>query len=115
MLPMLAAFDFELRQRVHERGADQGRLLAIEFLDRKSTRLNSSHSQISYAVFCLKKKKTKSDTAGPWRTWRASSPLRPLRFQSSSGKLWSGAFARSARSRSRSPTRSAARNLPPKR
>src|SRR2546430_3968484 len=31
-------------------------------LDRKSTRLNSSHSQISYAVFCLKKKKLK-DTA----------------------------------------------------
>src|SRR2546430_13726851 len=28
------------------------------FIDRKSTRLNSSHSQISYAVFCLKKKKT---------------------------------------------------------
>src|SRR2546427_6750964 len=28
-------------------------------LDRKSTRLNSSHSQISYAVFCLKKKKLK--------------------------------------------------------
>src|SRR2546430_12865680 len=28
------------------------------FEDRKSTRLNSSHSQISYAVFCLKKKKT---------------------------------------------------------
>src|SRR2546428_2363790 len=27
------------------------------FLDRKSTRLNSSHDQISYAVFCLKKKK----------------------------------------------------------
>src|SRR2546430_11108174 len=27
-------------------------------LDRKSTRLNSSHSQISYAVFCLKKKST---------------------------------------------------------
>src|SRR5688572_32428593 len=30
------------------------------FTDRKSTRLNSSHSQISYAVFCLKKKKTKT-------------------------------------------------------
>src|SRR2546430_11912323 len=30
-------------------------------LDRKSTRLNSSHSQISYAVFCLKKKKKKTD------------------------------------------------------
>src|SRR3989475_7728492 len=29
--------------------------------DRKSTRLNSSHSQISYAVFCLKKKKKNSD------------------------------------------------------
>src|SRR2546427_7697506 len=29
--------------------------------DRKSTRLNSSHSQISYAVFCLKKKKRKSN------------------------------------------------------
>src|SRR2546427_1844400 len=28
--------------------------------DRKSTRLNSSHSQISYAVFCLKKKKKKN-------------------------------------------------------
>src|SRR2546427_8767767 len=28
--------------------------------DRKSTRLNSSHSQISYAVFCLKKKKKKA-------------------------------------------------------
>src|SRR5688572_32365932 len=30
-------------------------------LDRKSTRLNSSHSQISYAVFCLKKKKNKNN------------------------------------------------------
>src|SRR2546430_9541105 len=31
--------------------------------DRKSTRLNSSHSQISYAVFCLKKKKKKTHHA----------------------------------------------------
>src|SRR5205085_11695150 len=30
----------------------------VASIDRKSTRLNSSHSQISYAVFCLKKKKT---------------------------------------------------------
>src|SRR2546430_15085247 len=30
---------------------------SLEHQDRKSTRLNSSHSQISYAVFCLKKKK----------------------------------------------------------
>src|SRR5258708_26945541 len=32
-----------------------------KFRDRKSTRLNSSHQIISYAVFCLKKKKKKSD------------------------------------------------------
>src|SRR2546430_13319166 len=32
-------------------------VVARDGLDRKSTRLNSSHSQISYAVFCLKKKK----------------------------------------------------------
>src|SRR2546427_5124184 len=35
--------------------------------DRKSTRLNSSHSQISYAVFCLKKKKKGNTTAGKLR------------------------------------------------
>src|SRR5688572_30991993 len=33
--------------------------LDVLALDRKSTRLNSSHSQISYAVFCLKKKKNR--------------------------------------------------------
>src|SRR2546427_3088067 len=33
--------------------------------DRKSTRLNSSHSQISYAVFCLKKKKNEKSTYLP--------------------------------------------------
>src|SRR5206468_12255516 len=32
------------------------------YVDRKSTRLNSSHDQISYAVFCLKKKKKKKKT-----------------------------------------------------
>src|SRR2546430_3063222 len=32
--------------------------------DRKSTRLNSSHSQISYAVFCLKKKNNSAETSG---------------------------------------------------
>src|SRR3712207_7916612 len=31
----------------------------VPSLDRKSTRLNSSHANISYAVFCLKKKKTR--------------------------------------------------------
>src|SRR3712207_7488670 len=34
------------------------RLLTVAGRDRKSTRLNSSHANISYAVFCLKKKKT---------------------------------------------------------
>src|SRR2546430_13776824 len=33
----------------------------VHLRDRKSTRLNSSHSQISYAVFCLKKKKKKKE------------------------------------------------------
>src|SRR2546427_1249734 len=38
------------------------RARALREADRKSTRLNSSHSQISYAVFCLKKKKKVHDT-----------------------------------------------------
>src|SRR5688572_32198911 len=42
--------------------------------DRKSTRLNSSHSQISYAVFCLKKKKkTYSNSAPVACVWKTSS------------------------------------------
>src|SRR3712207_7635169 len=44
----------------HRQAGDRGstgRLLALELQDRKSTRLNSSHANISYAVFCLKKKK----------------------------------------------------------
>src|SRR5258708_19864937 len=36
--------------------------------DRKSTRLNSSHQIISYAVFCLKKKTTKTQTTNTTRT-----------------------------------------------
>src|SRR5690606_40605645 len=36
--------------------------------DRKSTRLNSSHVKISYAVFCLKKKKKKGEKATSWST-----------------------------------------------
>src|SRR2546427_9479520 len=51
-----------VRRRVDERGAGPRsgggeRCPLREPGDRKSTRLNSSHSQISYAVFCLKKKK----------------------------------------------------------
>src|SRR3989475_8891631 len=48
------------RQFVDRQGQHFGR-------DRKSTRLNSSHSQISYAVFCLKKKKnTQTDSLRTW-------------------------------------------------
>src|SRR3712207_8170096 len=45
-------------QMVRDAGCDlaQGYLLAHPMPDRKSTRLNSSHANISYAVFCLKKK-----------------------------------------------------------
>src|SRR3712207_7515914 len=42
------------------RRLDLGRLRALA--DRKSTRLNSSHANISYAVFCLKKKKIEKST-----------------------------------------------------
>src|SRR5437899_8959169 len=41
-----------------EKGFDPKEVLAFKEKDRKSTRLNSSHLGISYAVFCLKKKKT---------------------------------------------------------
>src|SRR2546427_8104731 len=46
-----------LRSRPARAGARRSRASRAE-ADRKSTRLNSSHSQISYAVFCLKKKKS---------------------------------------------------------
>src|SRR5689334_24572189 len=47
------------RRRGRQRLGLPGRYL---FADRKSTRLNSSHSSISYAVFCLKKKKKNKNT-----------------------------------------------------
>src|SRR2546427_11158268 len=46
-----------LAGRLQGRGAGCDRFRMRPRKDRKSTRLNSSHSQISYAVFCLKKKK----------------------------------------------------------
>src|SRR5207302_9591253 len=45
----------EAQRLVGKRSPDE----ALRFKDRKSTRLNSSHVKISYAVFCLKKKKNK--------------------------------------------------------
>src|SRR5437879_8717376 len=49
--------EIDERRLAGSRVADDGHELA---LDRKSTRLNSSHRCISYAVFCLKKKKKES-------------------------------------------------------
>src|SRR3712207_8322355 len=40
-----------------------GNLVGVDLPDRKSTRLNSSQANISYAVFCLKKKKTTVQTS----------------------------------------------------
>src|SRR5205085_8765104 len=44
-------------QTITVTGLTRDGVFLVENGDRKSTRLNSSHSQISYAVFCLKKKK----------------------------------------------------------
>src|SRR3712207_7074033 len=61
-----------LDNRVRQLGGTLRRLAAEDVRlvelpkDRKSTRLNSSHANISYAVFCLKKKRDSLITAGPW-------------------------------------------------
>src|SRR5256885_14883655 len=58
---LLARGELQLQWRPSHQPADQCQSNAwgspVEELDRKSTRLNSSHLVISYAVFCLKKKK----------------------------------------------------------
>src|SRR3712207_7084196 len=55
--------DPRTRAYVERRMAEgHSKLEAIRCLDRKSTRLNSSHANISYAVFCLKKKKSPRST-----------------------------------------------------
>src|SRR3989440_3414707 len=80
--------------------------------DRKSTRLNSSHDQISYAVFCLKKKKTAANlsTSAPSRRfavprlrWRAVHAARAPRTAESevhrdSRRLRGGDVGRGGRS-----------------
>src|SRR2546430_13541599 len=48
--------------------------------DRKSTRLNSSHSQISYAVFCLKKKKQSTSQPGISRLARLQTRSRTCHY-----------------------------------
>src|SRR5437588_5635992 len=60
--PRVQPHHLDLRLRVDRAHAERERVDALQHLgdgkaDRKSTRLNSSHTVISYAVFCLKKKK----------------------------------------------------------
>src|SRR5258708_23095346 len=56
-MPDLVLMDVRMPEMTGLEAASQ----LMRELDRKSTRLNSSHQIISYAVFCLKKKKTHSD------------------------------------------------------
>src|SRR5688572_31850100 len=56
---MLALDDGELGRHGDQIARVHHNHVGLSHGDRKSTRLNSSHSQISYAVFCLKKKKNK--------------------------------------------------------
>src|SRR3712207_7985347 len=57
-------YEAEYRLALRNAGFDGFRVL----LDRKSTRLNSSHANISYAVFCLKKKRHDEDAADAIQT-----------------------------------------------
>src|SRR2546430_12331867 len=82
--------------------------------DRKSTRLNSSHSQISYAVFCLKKKKHSSSSSlskAPSSSRTSSSVLAP---PSASTPLGSCSFPSRTSSHPRHATRTSShRPAPP--
>src|SRR2546430_6089549 len=53
--------------RVARRRRDRAEQKIAAAIDRKSTRLNSSHSQISYAVFCLKNKQTQPTSKSHFR------------------------------------------------
>src|SRR5256885_11668390 len=76
------AFDKDANLTQH---TDYGDEIAIELrssvgapVDRKSTRLNSSHLVISYAVFCLKKKKNKIRRPASHYTWHTRQPKHRL-------------------------------------
>src|SRR5947209_15616655 len=55
--------------RLHDEGFTRLAVELAELTDRKSTRLNSSHANISYAVFCLKKKKKKNTKSTSLRVY----------------------------------------------
>src|SRR5215204_684006 len=76
--PRSTLFPYTTLFRSRRRGRDRRtrrrrRALGPPRRDRKSTRLNSSHTVISYAVFCLKKKKRGTGTAGSARSGLPSS------------------------------------------
>src|SRR2546426_6581241 len=64
LVPRFALGKIHLRKRGDTRHGANGPLSHLVPLDRKSTRLNSSHLVISYAVFCLKKKNTEVSLHG---------------------------------------------------
>src|SRR2546422_6961839 len=70
----------DLPQRRHAVGAVGGSVGRAAALDRKSTRLNSSHGYISYAVFCLKKKKTSTEDIAS-RTHTCDTPTNDIRLK----------------------------------
>src|SRR2546430_9271495 len=82
LLAVVARFSISVppapqKQRTTNDGLQTCSLINPLARDRKSTRLNSSHSQISYAVFCLKKKKNNNinHASAERRTLIASSCL----------------------------------------
>src|SRR5437762_10515709 len=70
LFPYTTLFRSQCRDRRRRARVDEcpGSNRGIHQLDRKSTRLNSSHRCISYAVFCLKKKKNNSKVISPYTT-----------------------------------------------
>src|SRR5205085_3791213 len=94
--PSSTLFPYTTLFRSHGGAGDAARGLASRFPgcdrrgDRKSTRLNSSHSQISYAVFCLKKKKKKSRCAGRIGNTRCGEPCLDVLCRLISGQRCSG-------------------------
>src|ERR1039457_971457 len=79
-LPIAAAQPgCRLAARTQTAGSHSARALFPAATDRKSTRLNSSHLVISYAVFCLKKKKTTTTVPhAPPRRFEGRCPYRHL-------------------------------------
>src|SRR5260221_1793137 len=80
LFPYTTLFRSIGHQRQHgQRHQVEGNQLAHGLADRKSTRLNSSHTVISYAVFCLKKKKKRRKPHPAFPSRRALCPPRRSR------------------------------------